>query len=346
MYLFWLIDSRHPDVAILLTCISFYYSGLELPQLQQGLEQVLRSDNPSFEYDRWMENAKSVPNSLRSWNAINLDDDFQTQELWKHLRYSMVVIDYYLNNFVFPRHAKQFQRKLQASGWDIPLFSTSSLYRTDDENSPLALQRGVLNYPSRLPLTTGFSGTNDNRTMLPLSIQQADLAALSHTNAEVLTYLLQRRNRNYVNCVTTHGKRLSEREFLGELSWRKIRMLIDAGAQILEMTNLELVQAWLLEDSQAPAAVYFDKLDKPWVTHRDGRLQPLFASPYADNLGECLVYLDEAHTRGTDLKMPTWTVGALTLGPGQTKDHTVQGKAQNFDEKNLMSLHMTWPPLA
>lgn len=278
-----------------------------------------------------MEGTNSIPKSLRSWNAINLDDELQIQELWKLLRYSMVVIDYYLNNFVFPRHAKQFQRKLQASGWDIPLFSTSSSYRTDDGNGSLVLQRGVANSSSTTSLTTGFSGTNDNRTMLPLSIQQADLAALSHTNAEVLTYLLQRRNSRYVKCVTAQGKRFSEREFLKKLSMRKIRMLIDAGAQILEMTNLELVQAWLLEDTLAPAAVYFDKFDKPWVTHRDGRLQPLFASPYADNLGQCLVYLDEAHTRGTDLKMPTWTVGALTLGLGQTKDHTVQGKSHNLN---------------
>ena len=328
-------------MAILLTCISFYYSGLELPQLQQSLEQVLRSDNPSSEYDRLMESAKSIPNSLRSWNAINMDDEFQIQELWKHLRYSMVVIDYYLNNFVFPRHAKQFQRKLQASGWDIPLFSTSSPNRTDNGNDTLALDRGVANSSPKISLTTGFSGTNDNRTMLPLSIQQADLAALSHTNAEVLTYLLQKRNRNYVKCATTHGKRLSEQEFLRTLSRRNIRMLIDAGAQILEMSNLELVQAWLLEDTQASAAVYFDKFDKPWVTHRDGRSQPLFASPYADNLGECLVYLDEAHTRGTDLKLPMWTVGALTLGPGQTKDHTVQGKPQNSNQENFKSLQMT-----
>jgi hypothetical protein len=321
------VDS-HPDVAILLTCISFYYSGLELSQLQQSLEQVLRSDNPSSEYDCWMENAKSVPKSLRAWNAINLDDEIQIKELWGHLRYSMVVIDYYLNNFVFPTHAKQFQRKLQASGWDIPLFSTSPSSAVKKENCPPPVKvADEVKPPLYSALTTGFSGTNDNRTMLPLSIHQCDLTGLSHTNAEVLTYLLQPRNRGYVKCANSHGKRLSEMDFLRDLSERNIRMLIDAGAQILEMTNLELVQAWLLADTKASAAVYFDKLDKPWVTHRDGRLQPLFASPFADNLGECLVYLDEAHTRGTDLKMPTNTVGALTLGPGQTKDHTVQGKS-------------------
>lgn len=317
-------------MAILLTCISFYYSGLEKPQLQQSLEQILRSDNPNSEYDHLIKSSKSLPSSLRSWNAINLDDELQTHQLWKYLRYRMVVIDYYLNNFVFPKHAKQFQRKLQASGWDIPLFSTPFIRRNNSENGPPAPKGAVANSLHKVSLTTGFSGTNDNRTMLPLNIRQADLATLSHTNAEVLTYLLQKRNSRYVKCADEHGKRWSERQFLRSLSKRKIRVLIDAGAQILEMTNLELVEAWLREDFQAPAAVYFDKFDKPWVAHRDSRMQPLFASPYADNLGECLVYLDEAHTRGTDLKMPAFTVGALTLGPGQTKDHTVQGQFENI----------------
>lgn len=332
--LYWLekLTMRsHPDVVILLTCLSFYYGGLELSQLQQSLEQVLRSDNPSSEYDRWIQNAKAIPTQLRSWKAINLDDEFQAQELWKHLKYSMVVIDYYLNNFVFSKHAKQFQRKIQASGWDIPLFSTTSAHdvtRVDNQNGYFTQNSSVK--PSENALTTGFSGTNDNRTMLPLSIQQSDLPGLSHTNAEVLTYLLQRRNRKYVKCATSHGKRFSEEHFLRQLKNRKIRMLIDAGAQILEMTNLELVQTWLSIDTEAAAAVYFDRSDKPWLTHRDGRLQPLFASPFAENLGACLVYLDEAHTRGTDLKMPALTVGALTLGPGQTKDHTVQGKSGKF----------------
>ena len=176
----------HPDVAILLTCISFYYSGLELSQLQQSLEQVLRSDNPSSEYERWMENAKSVPKSLRAWNAINLDDEFQIEELWEHLRHSMVVIDYYLNNFVFPRHAKQFQRKLQASGWDIPLFSTTPSSVMKKENRPPSVKTAdQAKPPPYNALTTGFSGTHDNRTMLPMSIQQCDLARLSHTKAEV-----------------------------------------------------------------------------------------------------------------------------------------------------------------
>lgn len=301
----------HPDVAILFTCLAFYFRGLELAQLRQILEHVMKSDDPSNEYDRWIHDSKSLPDALREWNVINVDDEAQLLELWLHIRYNVVVIDYFLNHFVFPKHAKQFQTKLQASGWDIPLCSLQETPGAE-KSSPA--------------LTTGFSGTNDNRSMLPLTIKQHDLPGLSHTNAEVLTYLLQPRNRKYVLAADTQGRRLSETDLLRKLHHMKIRTLIDAGAQILECDNLTLVKDWLKIDHAAPAAVYFNAENKAIVLYRRGSELPLSASPFADDLGECLVYLDEAHTRGTDLRLPFDTTGALTLGLGQTKDHTVQGK--------------------
>lgn len=51
---------------------------------------------------------------------------------------------------------------------------------------------------------------------------------------------------------------------------------------------------------------------------------PLVATPFADDLSGCVVFLDEAHCRGTDLKLPPDAKGALTLSLGQTKDQTVQ----------------------
>ena len=173
-------------------------------------------------------------------------------------------------------------------------------------------------------LTTGFSGTNDNRFVLPMTVEQQDLTGLHHTNAEVLTFLLQPRNRGY-KLAAANGTRMNERQILKSLCNCKIRMLIDAGAQVLEFDNQGLVKAWLEIDTEASAAVYFNSENKAIVRYRFGHELPLLASPFADNLGECLVYLDEAHTRGTDLKMPASAKGALTLGPGQTKDHTVQG---------------------
>ena len=296
----------HPDVAILFTCLSFYYDGLSIAQLRQSLEHVLKSDDPSQTYDRFSQQS-SLPDSLKDWNAINVDDEAQLKEIWLHIHYNVIAIDYFLNNFVFPRHAKQFQMKLQASGWDIPLFSST------DQSSRTASV-----------LTTGFSGTNDWKGMLPLTISQCDLPRLSHTNAEVLSYLLQPRNKHYELAADHCGRHISEVELLHKITNMNIRVIIDAGAQILEMDNESLAKTWLEIAHQAPAIVYFKKDNKPWVRYRNGHEIPLLASPFADDSGECLVYLDEAHTRGTDLKMPTYARGALTLGLGQTKDHTVQ----------------------
>lgn len=303
----------HPDVSILFTTLSFYFGGLNPAQLRQSLEHVMKSDDPSCEYDRWTQSSKTLPDSLREWSVINVDDESQLAEVWQHIRYSVVVIDHFLNNFVFPKHAKQFRMKLQASGWDIPL-----------PGLPPGIQPSVVRPNDHLSLTTGFSGTNDNRTMMPLTIKQEDLPTLSHTNAEVLTYLLQPRNRTFV-LAADRGRHISEPDLLHMLKRRGIRVLIDAGAQILEMDNYILAKTWLKVDTQAPAAVYFNDRNKPFVLYRTGLNIPLSASPFLDNLGDCLVYLDEAHTRGTDLKMPVDAVGALTLGLGQTKDHTVQG---------------------
>jgi Protein of unknown function (DUF3638)/Protein of unknown function (DUF3645) len=300
----------HPDVSILFTCLAFYYSGLSLSQFREALQHILKSDDPAAGYDRWTYGSETLPEALRHWNVINGEDQGQVEELWRHLRHNRNVLNSYMNHFVFPLHAKQFGVKLQASGWDLPLFS----------ESPSGKER------SR-SMTTGFSGTNDNKMMLPLNIRQDDLPSLRQTNAEVLTYLLQGQSHRHYNLAARGGKRWTEEELLRKMKEMAIRTLIDAGAYILEMDNQTLVKTWLEIDTPAKAAVYFGADNRAWVLYRGGKAAvPLLATPFAENLSECLVYIDEAHTRGIDLKLPKEACGALTLALGQTKDHTVQGK--------------------
>lgn len=225
-------------------------------------------------------------------------------------RFNSYLVDFYLNNFVFPRHAKQFETKLQASGWDLVNFDPNASFNCR---------------------TTGFSGTNDSRHQLPMTIRQNDLPDLAHTNAEVLSYLLDARNREYVRMLHKSGRRWSEEDLMSELSKpqrsnkaSRIRILIDAGAQILEHDNLDLARAWLKIDWEATAAVYFDADHLPWVLYRKGKRIPLLATPFAENLENCVVYLDESHCRGTDLKLPPRARAALTLGPHVTKDVIAQ----------------------
>ena len=261
-----------------------------------------------------------------------MDDETQCTQLWGLLRQQTAVINYFLNQHVFPRHSRVFERKLVSSGWDIAARAAS----TGDEEPPVSkenlkpgLEEGRKSVGRSKSLTVGFSRTNDNKTIQPLNDVQEDLPGLAHTNAEVLTYLLQPRNRRYVHA-SRYGKRLSEKAFLHLLLKYNIRMLLDAGALILEMDNTSLAQAWLEVDNEAEAAVFFGADDRARVLYRDGKSQPLAGSPYLNNLGACVVYLDEAHTRGVDLKMPANAVAALTLGIQQTKDHTVQGKSPSI----------------
>ncbi|KAH8589073.1 hypothetical protein B0O99DRAFT_523793 [Bisporella sp. PMI_857] len=317
----------HPDVSILFTCLAFYYSGHNLSQFREGLQHVLKSDDPAAEYDRWTYGSDTLPDALHHWNVINGDDQGQVEELWRHLRLNRSVLDHYMNNFVFPAHAKQFGVKLQASGWDLPLFSKS---RPGEDAS--------------CAKTTGFSGTNDNKMMLPLNIKQDDLPSLCQTNAEVLTYVLQGRNRQY-NLAAWQGKRLTEEELLRRIAGMEIRILIDAGAYILEMDNRTLVRAWLDIDTQAKGAVYFGADNRAWVQYRGGKeVVPLLATPFAEKLDECLVYIDEAHTRGIDLKLPQKARGALTLALGQTKDHTMQAAMRLRQLGTTQSIVFFAPP--
>ena len=240
---------------------------------------MLRSDDPASEYNKWIDSDDNFPPYLRDWHSINVDDEHQLKQIWHCVRYKIAINDYYMNHFVFPRHAKQFKVKLQSNGWDIPLFSSS--------------ESGLSSHGSSdKRLTTGFSGTSDECANFPLTIKQQDLPALSHTNAEVLTYLLQDRSRRCIVMQENH-KRLSEHAFLHMLKRENIRILIDSGAHILEMDNLELARTWLKVDGRANVALYFDSENKPFILSKQGTQTPLLASPYADKLSEVLVYLDE-----------------------------------------------------
>lgn len=165
-----------------------------------------------------------------------------------------------------------------------------------------------------------------------MMIKQNDLPNFAHTNAEVLSYLLEPRSRHYVRMVDHHGKRLNEEGILRKMfqsdhrkaGHERIRILIDAGAQILEHNNHDLVKAWLSIDEDALAGVYFDADHRVWVLYRNRPKMPLLASPFAENLEKCVVYLDESHCRGTDLKLPPTARAALTLGPHVTKDALAQ----------------------
>jgi hypothetical protein len=126
-------------------------------------------------------------------------------------------------------------------------------------------------------------------------------------------------------------------KLLESMDWT-VQVVLDVGAQILELTNLQFAQQWLEmipSMQRKEAAIYFDEEDNMCVVDKRGFIEQLHVSPYFEKLDVCLVYMDEAHTRGTDLKLPESYRAAVTLGPLLTKDKLVQGMYGGLINENF-----------
>ncbi|KAF3180505.1 hypothetical protein EYR41_007849 [Orbilia oligospora] len=301
-------DFAHPEVLLCLTCLSWYNYGLNWGEIKDCIEAVSSVDNPEDEYSRWIEDNKDLPGHLKSLQGVNLDnpDDFESL-LCPALELNKKVIDFYLQTFVFPRFSKQFPYKLTSSGWDV--------------------------VEKKANLTSGFSGTNDNKYLLPLSIRQKDLDTHKHTNALVLNYLLATENNHFVRSSKPRTReKLPVLELLDSIVMQNppISVILDVGAQVLELNNEEVAREWLSRASRADserwqAAIFFNPKDEICVVDLSGRVELLMTSNFAKQMETCLCYLDDAHTRGTDLQFPLGSRALITLGPKTTKDRLVQG---------------------
>lgn len=295
-------EFSHPDVTLTLTCLTYYYCGLYEDQMYKAFERLAASDNADEEYGLWVADSTDLPGACRQLKGVNLKDRKQCHDqLFPALRFSKSAIDFYLSQVVFPSEMKEFPEKLSSSGWNIAR--------------------------KKIHPTTGFSGTKDSKYLLPLSISQAELDDQIHTNAMQLDCIL--REENTVQPLMTPYESLDAKTLL-ELVARcepPVRVILDAGAQVLELQNEEVAKQWLALAPSAQAVVYFDERNELSVLSREGFKVALAMSPFIGQMDQCLIYLDEAHTRGTDLALPTDYRAAVTLGPGLTKDRLVQGES-------------------
>lgn len=298
-------EFSHPDTAIVLTCLSYYYGGLSDQQLYVAFQELLKCDHAQEEYEQWIQDAPDLPPAFWQLSGVNLSNPAQcSQVIFRFLRLAKGVIDFYMSHVVFPTEMMDFPSKLSSSGWDI------------------ARAKG---HP-----TTGFSGTNDCRYILPLSIGQLNLPAQSYTNAAVLECLLRPENSFQHSMQDSESEVFDGESLLQIVAEAKppVRVILDVGAQVLEWNNEEIARRWLsrVPESAAQAIVFFNDCNDLLVLSREGVMESLMTSHFAKQMDQCLVYLDEVHTRGTDLKLPSNYRAVVTLGPDLTKDRLVQGK--------------------
>ncbi|KAF2802615.1 uncharacterized protein BDZ99DRAFT_401210 [Mytilinidion resinicola] len=295
-------EYSHPDLAIVLTCLCYYYKGFSNDELTKTLRHLKRSDNSQHTYEGWLAKAKDMPSSFRNIQSVNLQDTAVCDgEVFPHLRFTKAVIDYYLANLVFSAQMREFPFKLSASGWDIAQVRTNP--------------------------TTGFSGTKDSKHTLPSTIKQAELDAQLHTNATVLNDLLGAKN-TYQDIPHNQDQSLNADVLLTMVIGQSppVRVILDVGAQVLDLRNQDVAQLWLdkTTNEDAKAVIFVTEQDSIAVLDRAGTLEALAVSPWLRQMDQCFVYLDQAHTRGTDLKLPINYRAAVTLGPLLTKDRLVQ----------------------
>lgn len=296
-------EFSHTDVVILFTFLSYYYHGLTDEELFDNFAHLLRSDEAAMRYDEWIHTAaRDLPIPFQHLSGVSVKDRVLCVEnVFPFLRYSRAAIDYYLSHFVFPKEMKEFPYKVSASGWDVG---------------------AIKSHP-----TTGFSGTKDTLHILPLTVSHVDLPGQKHTDALVLGYLLQDETSVELLPTRTHAGATDAENLLVTVNRivPEVRVILDVGAQILEMDNFEVAEKWLSmrENSHTQAVIFFHG-EELSILDCKGRVETFQTSAFAKKLDVCLVYLDEAHTRGTDLKLPRNYRAAVTLGANLTKDRLVQ----------------------
>ncbi|XP_037034763.1 uncharacterized protein LOC119073424 [Bradysia coprophila] len=289
----------HPDVAICFTYLSYYYSGLTDVQLLNCFDTLTKLSNGDEKYKEWIScmPAQRVHKSVRNYGGVNLSDATQRTMLFTLLRYNMNVIDFWLANTVFPREAKIFDMKMMCTAWDL----------CSEESSNVV---------------TGFSGTNDTKLLLPKPICQNDLKELEDTNENVRKTIVLEENDNYEHLQSN----ISGLDILKKLVENRIPVLLDSGALMLELNNEQVAKHWLdlVSTDRFDAAVFFNERNILMAVDRHNCLREFDCSPYFERLDRCVVYLDDVHTRGTDLKFPTGIKACVTLSGGITRDKTVQ----------------------
>ncbi|CAD7925579.1 unnamed protein product [Amoebophrya sp. A120] len=299
-------EFAHPDIALMLTYSTYYQSGLSPMQLKDALTklQTLSDSQARSIYQDWTRDAETVGEGLKSYDSLNLDDQhWFMKELYPALQRHVKVIDFWLTSLVYPSQARQYGLKLVATAWDLA--------RGPDTGCDA--------------VTVGFSGTDDLKPVLPATVQQKNLPSLSSTNGHQLRRLLRPENDEYLalrdeNTAAEIVQILSERQ--------DISVVLDPGALVLQLSNREFCRRWLQKRPDALAAVFFDEGNAIQVILQgakpDEEAIPFALSSFSKDMTNCLLYLDDNHTRGSDFPLGPTCRGLLTLGKGLCKDKFLQ----------------------
>ncbi|GLC35571.1 thioredoxin-disulfide reductase [Pleodorina starrii] len=326
-------EFAQPDVALLLTNLSYYYDGLSRDKFRAALTTLMGmglSAQRDF-YEGWLRLAANgiPPDELSKFDDVSKIDTSngpQVETMWRHLRHNMAVVDFWLNHRVYPTETRQYPQRLASSAWHL----------ADNTRRQMV----------------GFSGTNDNHRLLPLQVAQADIPdrGLRATNGKMLSVIGQ----HTLGFTTLDpptgdggGGRPLWRVLLDTALAEGVDALLDCGALLAGASNrhaAEYLRQQLASRGDTTArfqgVTYFDEAERSWVVcDLRGRRLPRHASPIAER--DTFVIYDDARCRGADLQLRQSAVGLLTLGPGACKDKVMQAAGRLRQLGRGQRLHFT-----
>ncbi|KAG2501267.1 hypothetical protein HYH03_001073 [Edaphochlamys debaryana] len=306
-------EFAQPDVALLLTHLSYYQDGLSAGELQAALAKLLAMGPSARRYDyeeRWLPLARDriaeehLP-LLDSAAKLDPGNPTQMQLLHFYFSHNTATVDFWLTYSVLPTETRQFPQRLATSAWHLAGGGGG----------------GVV----------GFSGTNDNHRLLPLQVHKAEPEepSLAATNGKMLHVILEQ-SLGFTTLPAEGGglpawQALLDTALALQRRGVELSALIDCGA-LLAGTSNRAAAAYLLsrlDRGRYRGVTYFDEGERSWVVEdRQGRRAPRHASPIPE--ADTFVLFDDARCRGADLKLRLGAVGLLTLGPDSTKDKVMQ----------------------
>ena len=320
----------HPDCALMYTCLAYYYDGLSSAQVEQAFQTLLTLGESvqADIYRTWFELSSAIMEydhkiSLDSVRKLDLSNSVLVLRLVKYFSFNIFTINFWLNSIIFPVGTVQFPHRLEATAWDIAHNSQNKV--------------------------AGFSGTNDERVIMPSSlkwIEQCNLSLVA-TDGKMLQLLLksdfeaidvdesENRWKAILDIVVAKTQ---------ENGSTHTRAFIDAGALMAGATDNEEVALYLVErlEQNYKGIVYFDLVKNGWwVRDKYGRAWPKHSSPIHERDG--FVYFDESRTRGADMKLSINSRAVLTLGPQMCKDKLMQaaGRMRMLEHGQTLMLMAT-----
>ena len=323
----------HPDVVIGLTILAYRYEGLRksdfitvINELREKMDSEIGPyhKRPSaLRFASWVEFAGGKVRGPKKSERINGDDSdaafeyvarrsHASDEIWplhlvdtkdeEHMQTTFnllgncpVVMEYYLDSFVFPLTLEHHLDKISASGQDL--------------GGDMLFKRRV-----------GFSGTPSD--LLPEELGQCEYEEC--VDGQILNYLT---NESIVSSRMLDSE-WSVTSLLDQVAKNDppFHVLIDTGALITGMSNYEVAKYLLTNGlhQDFDGVIFLDHKDRKMILLRAG-LVVVRASQAGVPPHRRFSFYDQIHTTGMDISQCIDAKAALTLGKDMTFRDYAQG---------------------